>query len=316
MTHRSSWTGPLGAVQSRRRMPLDWFHVAELEPGVVLVSEPGHVNCWLVQGRDRSLLVDTGLGVADIALAVSGAARSPVEVVNSHADFDHVGGNALFADRAIHRLGEPALIAGTPPATLQAYARLVDAIRPAWEALRAADAPFHLLGPDEIVRPWPPPWFDVDGWRSEPPPPTRLLDDGDVLDLGDRELRVIHTPGHAPEHVCLVDERAGILFAQDQAYYGPHLVYEEHSSIADWARSARKLAEELRGQIRVVYCAHDLRPAIPPRILDELARAGEEVAAGEARLEPADGLFGEPVLAADYGYFSILVPQATTSGYA
>jgi glyoxylase-like metal-dependent hydrolase (beta-lactamase superfamily II) len=290
-------------------VPLDWFHVAELEPGVVLVSEPGHVSSWLVQGRDRSLLLDTGLGVADIRLAVAGAARSPVEVVNSHADFDHVGGNALFADRAIHRLGEPVLAAGAAPETLRAYARYVEGIRPAWDALRAADEHFHLLGPDEVVRPWPPPGFDLDSWRIEPPPATRLLDDGDVLDLGDRELRVLHTPGHVPEHVCLVDEEEGILFAQDQAYYGPHLVYGEDSSIEDWARSARRLADELRGEIRVVYCAHDLRPAIPPRILDELARAGEEVAAGEARLEPAEGLFGEPVLAADYGYFSILVPR-------
>jgi hypothetical protein len=61
--------------------------------------------------------------------------------------------------------------------------------------------------------------------------------------------------------------------------------------------------------LRVVYCARDLRPAIAA-ILDELARAGEEVAGGEARLEQTEGLFGEPVLSADYGYFSILVPRA------
>ena len=39
-------------------------------------------------------------------------------------------------------------------------------------------------------------------------------------------MQVIHTPGHAPDHICLVDEVAGILFAQDQAYYGPQLIRE------------------------------------------------------------------------------------------
>lgn len=59
--------------------------------------------------------------------------------------------------------------------------------------------------------------------------------------------------------------------------------------------------------MRVVYAAHCLRPALPPRLLRELADAAEEVAAGEARLTPGEGLFGEPVLAADYGHFSLLV---------
>lgn len=35
------------------------------------------------------------------------------------------------------------------------------------------------------------------------------LDDGDVLTLGDSELRVVHTPGHTPGSICLrFDQRA------------------------------------------------------------------------------------------------------------
>jgi glyoxylase-like metal-dependent hydrolase (beta-lactamase superfamily II) len=118
---------------------------------------------------------------------------------------------------------------------------------------------------------------------------------------------VIHTPGHAPEHICLVDERAGILFAQDQVYYGPHLVYEDASDPVAFARSARRLADELTGSIRIVYAAHCLRYSVPPRFLAELADAAELVAAGEAALSPMRGLFGEPVAGVDFGHFSILV---------
>ncbi len=35
---------------------------------------------------------------------------------------------------------------------------------------------------------------------------TRPLVDGQVLDVGNRHLRVIHTPGHTPEHVCLLGD--------------------------------------------------------------------------------------------------------------
>ncbi len=289
-----------------------WFHVAELEPGVTLVAEPGHVCSWLIHGGERSVLLDTGLGVADIRAAVAPVAAGPVEVVNSHSHFDHVGGNALFEKRAIHRLGEPLLAAGVPTELLSRYSEAAAGLRESWEALKAADdAGFHLLGPDEEVRSWPPPGFDPAAWRIEPPAPTRLLEDGDVIELGGRSLRVLHTPGHAPDHVCLLDERAGILFAQDQAYYGPHLLYLEDSSLEEWARSLRRLADDVRPQIRIVYCAHCLRPAVPPRLLTELAAAAEAVIAGEVPLHETRGFLGARVRGADFGHFSLLVPGAT-----
>ncbi len=182
--------------ESRFAAPAEsWFRVGEVEPGVHLVAEPGHVNSWLIGGEERSLL------------------------------------------------------------------------------------------------------------------PTRLLVDGERLDLGGRELTVIHTPGHAPDHICLLDERAGVLWAQDQAYYGPHLVYEPGADLDQFATSARHLAEELAGALRTVYCAHCLRPSVPPSFLAELADAAESVAGGEVATEPAAGFFGEPVRAADFGHFSIMVPR-------
>ena len=287
----------------------EWFHVSELEPGVHLVAEPGHVCSWLIAGSNRSCLLDTGLGLADVRKAVEPVARSPIFVVNSHVHFDHVGGNELFEHTEMHRLGPEWIEHGSRPEELASYRRLAPRMQASWERLLDADREaWFLIGPDEILRPWPQAGIESAGWRIEPPPPTRLLDDSDRIELGDRTMRVIHTPGHAPEHIVLVDEAAGILFAQDQAYYGPHLVYEAGTDIEAFARSARRLADELAGQIRIVYAAHSLRPAIPPRLLGELADAAETVAAGEASLEPAEGLFGEPVLGADYGHFSILVP--------
>jgi glyoxylase-like metal-dependent hydrolase (beta-lactamase superfamily II) len=296
---------------SARRFPADaseWFRVAEIEPGIHVVAEPGHVFSWLISGSERSMLVDTGLGLADIAAAIEPVATSPVFVVNSHVHFDHVGGNELFEHTEMHELAPEWIEHGSRPEELRAYERLAEGMGASWERLLEADRDgWFLIGPDEAVRPWPAGRIAELGWRIDPPAPTRLLSDGDVVDLGDRTLRVIHTPGHAPEHICLVDERAGILFAQDQVYYGPHLVYEQGTDVPAFARSARRLADELTGQIRVVYAAHSLRPALPPRFLGELADAAESVAAGEASLAPAKGLFGEPVLGADFGYFSILV---------
>jgi len=285
-----------------------WFRVAPLEPGVWLVGEPGHVNSWLILGSERALLLDTGLGLADISAAVATVCPEQPRVVNSHVHFDHVGGNGLFAETAMHELGPEWIEAGCEPGQLSAYPDLVPAMAEAYERLLAADREgFFLVGPDEEMRPWPAEGIAAHGWRIEPPPPTRLFAEGDEIDLGDRVLRVLHTPGHAPDHICLLDERAGILWAQDQAYYGPHLVYEPGADFADFLRSTRRLADELSGSLRTVYTAHCLRPTVPPAFLGELAGAAEAVASGEAPLAPAEGFFGEPVRSADFGHFSILL---------
>ncbi len=290
----------------------EWFHVAPMEPGLHVVAEPAHVFSWLIQGSERSVLLDTGLGIGDIRAAIEPVAETPVSVVNSHVHFDHVGGNELFDQVAMHELGPEWIASGTRTEYLTGYAELAAGMYDEWARLRDADREdWFLIGPDETMRRWPGERLAELGWRVDPPPPTGLLADGDTIELGDRILRVLHTPGHAPDHICLVDEAAGILFAQDQAYYGPQLICEEGSDLAAYARSMRRLAEELAGAIRVIYTAHCLRSSVPPRLLTELADASEAMAAQEVPLRDMHGLLGEPVVGADFGHFSILVsPEA------
>jgi glyoxylase-like metal-dependent hydrolase (beta-lactamase superfamily II) len=286
----------------------EWFRVAEVEPGLHLVAEPGHVFSWLVAGSERCVLIDTGLGLADIAAAIEPVAAAPTIVVNSHVHFDHVGGNELFDHVEMHELGPEWIEYATRDEEVSGYREVAERMYESWGRLRETDRDgWFLIGPDETMRPWPSGRLAELGWRIDPPQPTGLLADGDTVELGDRTLRVIHTPGHAPDHICLLDEATGILFAQDQAYYGPLLIYERGTDPVTYARSARRLADELAGAIRIVYTAHCLRPSVPPRFLGELADAAEAVAAGEASLSPMRGMLGEPVRGADFGYFSILV---------
>ena len=49
-----------------------------------------------------------------------------------------------------------------------------------------------------------------------PPPPDRLLKDGDSLDVGELRFKVIHTPGHTPGGICLFGH--GVLFSGDTLF--------------------------------------------------------------------------------------------------
>src|ERR1700694_5197827 len=92
-----------------------WFEVNKMEPGVYLVSEPGHVNSWLIEGSKSSVLFDTGLGVANIRKVAEELTPYKLLVVNSHYHFDHTGGNRFFDEFAIHRIGGGLVLEASPP---------------------------------------------------------------------------------------------------------------------------------------------------------------------------------------------------------
>ena len=78
-----------------------WFHVYRMELGVFAIYEPYNfqeVISWLIVGEERALLFDTGTGMSRISAVVRELTRRPVTVVNSHSHYDHIGGNAEFAD--------------------------------------------------------------------------------------------------------------------------------------------------------------------------------------------------------------------------
>lgn len=74
----------------------------------------------------------------------------------------------------------------------------------------------------------------------------RLLEDGERIELDGPEplaLRVLHTPGHAPGHVCLVEERSGAMIAGDMvAGEGTILVEPRDGDMRLYLESLERMA--------------------------------------------------------------------------
>ena len=96
----------------------EWFRVNEIAPGVFVIEERYHVQSYLVNGTDRSALIDTGMGFRNIREAIAPLLRDEVIVLNTHWHFDHVGGNALFEERGISPVERPLVEKGWRNATL------------------------------------------------------------------------------------------------------------------------------------------------------------------------------------------------------
>ncbi len=286
-----------------------WFEVQELDPGVHLISEPGHVNSFLIQGRKSAILFDTGLGVANIRKVAEELSNLPLLVVNSHYHFDHTGGNRLFYDKdiAIHRIGSPLLQQPSPPELAEGYMAYTQRMLQAWGPYKEADdLYFHLLTAERMIRPLPD-GFDPATYQVVPTLPTRLLEEGDVLDLGGRHLQVMHTPGHSPDCICLFDEEKGLLFGGDTINTGPIYAQLEDSNIENFTRSTARLAEMAHAVQRVFVC-HFLRVENHPSLLREIAEGFQKLQAGEVFLRDNVDCLNYPVKEACFDHFSIFIP--------
>ncbi len=90
----------------------------------------------------------------------------------------------------------------------------------------AADAPLYLGAGAEV------------GFDSTP------LDDGDILEIGNRRCRVIHTPGHTPDHVAFWLERGGGLFTGDAVLgRGTSVIDPPEGDLSSYLRSLRRMRE-------------------------------------------------------------------------
>lgn len=190
-----------------------WYRVVPGPGGRILRVDEPHVdpvvaaNVWIVRGRDRDLVVDTGLGIVPLDAAVPGlSARDPLVVV-THAHLDHAGGASAFERVLAH----PAEDLDHPRAASLHGPTELDLLGLHDPAIRAEVGEW-------LISAVPHAGFDVEAYEVVPPAETVAVGDGDVLDLGDRSLTVLHLPGHSPGSIVLLDERDGLLFSGDVVY--------------------------------------------------------------------------------------------------
>jgi glyoxylase-like metal-dependent hydrolase (beta-lactamase superfamily II) len=133
-----------------------------------------------------------------------------VIAVATHAHYDHVGGMHEFADRLVHPHEEESLAGRGQFASL-----LAQDFPMSWR-LQVENDDHHL--PDVLIDAIPQEGFDPREYALTPAGATRLVDEGGKIALGNRAFEVMHTPGHSPGGICLLDRQAGVLFSGDTVY--------------------------------------------------------------------------------------------------
>lgn len=131
-------------------------------------------------------------------------------------------------------------------------------------------------------------WFTVEQIDTD-----TILHDGDCLDLGNRKLTVIHTPGHSPGHCCFYEAERKYLYSGDLIYKGCLDAFYPTTDPQQFYQSVKKI-----GGFRVekVLPAHH-QLFISVGIIDRIEKAFCKLKE-QGNLEQGKGVF-------DFGDFQI-----------
>ena len=253
--------------------------MTEIFPGVysLPVPLPGNplkeLNCYILKGRDRNLVIDVGFDIEEGRSVIKGALAElnclpeNTDVYITHAHEDHVGAlDSLLKDGCFTRayMGER-------------EAKSFNDVR--WSGMET----FIL----ELTR-----WAGFQGEQGkkafeehpghgytggQPPIPFCGVKEGDTIDLGGFVLQVYDFPGHTPGLTALYEKQYGLLFC------GDHILAKISPNITVWSLDFDALGsymKELRraSKLRIshVFSAHRYKIEDVNLRIDELLRHHEE----------------------------------------
>lgn len=246
-----------------------WFEVYRLPDGTYAIYEPGQFEeamSYLVIGSEKAALIDTGTGIGDLRSLVEGLTELPVMVINTHTHWDHIGADRQFDD--VRCFDHPECIA-----------KLTRGV--------GREKLMPSVTGDALWKPLPE-GFDALSFSIPPVEPTFTFQDGDRFDLGGRKLEVIHTPGHSPGSVCLLDRDNRVLFCGDTFFPGPLYAYSEDVDLDLYIESIDRLLAGIGDYDHL--CAGHNDPWVKSEVIGRVATAFQTILSGEGRFDESGNI--------------------------
>jgi hydroxyacylglutathione hydrolase len=234
-----------------------YWRVQRIAPDTFALGEPANDPDnyeYLLLGRARALLIDSGATTRDIGPVLAGLTRLPVTVIPTHLHSDHTNGLKHFDRIALVDLPETRALVRDGQVHLRRLQYM---------------APFSA----------PTPVFRVSEWVKP----------GGDIDLGGRIVQLLWTPGHTATSISIHDPAAKLLFTGDYIYTTTLYAFMPDSSLSDYVATADRLLASLPADT-TIYGAHCCRNDTPPQApwltmndLRDVRTAVAAIQAGQAK---------------------------------
>ena len=212
------------------------------------------VRCFLLEGKDKALLIDSGVSGDEARAVAEELTTLPITLINTHADRDHIAGNCRF--------------------------------------------PYALMHPAECTN-----YYNIGGGSGKIVP----VEDGEIIDLGERKLEVILIPGHTPGSIALLDRSRGQLFPGDSVQDGDIYLFGPMRDMHAYILSLEKLSAR-KDSFSMIYPSHGSLP-LERGFLASLLEKAELAASGKLHAEPCTLPDGRMAVRLDAGIAGFLVEE-------
>ncbi len=231
-----------------------WFKVIDFEKGIRGINDNNHDMIYLVEGKEKALLIDTGFGIGNLPELVKSLTSLPVIVVNTHGHPDHVLGGSQFPNIHIYHEDMPLLKGCFLPENLK------------WAIDNVIQGPF----PED---------FSQEAWLNAKINNITTIKEGFTFDLGDREMEIIAIPGHTPGSIGLLDKAGKLFFSGDSIAACDMWLHLEESLPLSEYRNSLKRVRSLFDSFDKIMPAHGKTP-LNKDIVNELIAGVTDVIQG------------------------------------
>ena len=242
-----------------------WFNAKKLNDHVWRIADGDIDNVYLITGRDSAMLIDTGLGFADLKRFVRTITTLPLIVVNTHSHPDHTGSSFQFE---------------------RVYCHADDAqMIKFFSSKEFRKGSFKNMGgmrvPDSLRIPVKDSLYAVN---------LAFVKDKHSFNLGDRNIEVIHVPGHTPGSICLLDHKDKYLYTGDNDNILVWLHPQDALPLDIYLKSLEKLQSRVTEYTTLLPGHGD---AIDNKFISEQIECVKSIISGKCKGDPYDSFVGK-----------------------
>jgi hydroxyacylglutathione hydrolase len=238
--------------------PSPWFTTRSITPHLWAIDDHGIDMMWLITGTEHAMLIDTGMGIGDLAAEVQALTSLPLIVVNTHGHIDHITGNGQFAEVYI---SDEDKVTTTEPWT---------------EGDRASFLNHFFSGERPVT---PPAGFLPEQWGARVAGSIKPVRSGQIFDLGGRQLEALAIPGHTPGCMAFLERQTRVLFVGDAILGGVWMQLDESLTLREYRQSLQRVLA-CREAFDWMYSGHNLTP-FPTTDLDGFVDGIDRILSGE-----------------------------------
>lgn len=247
----------------------EYFHHEQIDKDIIRIIGIGNELCYLIIGRNKAALIDTGAGIGNIREYVEALTNLPIIVLLTHAHIDHSAGSFYFSQ--VYLTSEDAKLLDLEFNSNQCKEMKYALIQFA----RATNRQIGEIDIEDIVTPY--------KRKFE------LLSDGDVFDLGTISLEILACPGHTKGSVMILIKELRTIIFGDACCPITWLHLPESTSVADYRNSLLRIKSREADYDRVLL-SHRPKDA-EKEILNEIIHVCEEVMDGRSDKIPFESNF-------------------------